>query len=347
MPDYKLAARRAAAKYNIDPRIFQAMIQQESGFRPVATSGAGAQGIAQFMPATAKAYGVNLHDGRATDDLEGAAHYIADNLKRTGGNYHKALSIYNSGRPDAFRDPNFAKGQTYNYVKNILANAKNFGGGGSPSAAPSGGQRPSGGSRTTTTETTTFDQAGYDKARKGAILADYLQKVNPGSQLLRAGVVKPGMPDRTDFEQTTTSTKTTPLTQHVTGRGYSDTTAGLIQTLTDRANKIDAKKLPYQWGGGHGAKPVTPGSSVPVDCSGAVSSVLGLNPRVSGEFAKWGKPGKGRITVYANDKHVLMEINGHFFGTSARNPGGGAGWIPRSQISSEYLKGFTARHIDA
>jgi hypothetical protein len=197
-----------------------------------------------------------------------------------------------------------------------------------------------GGSRTTTTETT-MDQAGYDKARKLAILGNYLQQRDPNNALLKLGVATPGaLPDPANFKQTK-------LTQHVTSQGYSPTTAGLLQTLTERANKIDAKKLPYAWGGGHGAKPVKPGSNIPVDCSGAVSAVLGVNPRVSGEFAKWGKPGKGRVTVYANKDHVLMEINGHFFGTSASNPGGGAGWIPRSQISPQYLKGFTARHIDA
>jgi hypothetical protein len=50
------------------------------------------------------------------------------------------------------------------------------------------------------------------------------------------------------------------------------------------------------------------------------------------------------VTIYANAKHVLMEINGHFWGTSATNPGGGAGWIPRSAISPQYLRNFTARH---
>jgi soluble lytic murein transglycosylase-like protein len=82
VPNYRLAAERAARKYNVDPHVFKAMIQQESGFKPNARSGAGAQGIAQFMPGTAKGYGVNLHDGRVTDDLEGAARYLADNLKR-------------------------------------------------------------------------------------------------------------------------------------------------------------------------------------------------------------------------------------------------------------------------
>lgn len=118
----------------------------------------------------------------------------------------------------------------------------------------------------------------------------------------------------------------------------------LVSRLKQRADTINAKHLPYLWGGGHGGK-VTPRKATPLDCSGAVSAVLGINPRVSGDLARWGRPGRGkRVTIYANGTHTFMEIDGHFFGTSASNPGGGAGWIPRSQISPEYLRGFTARH---
>lgn len=131
MPGYKLAADRAADRHGINRRIFRAMIQQESGFNPKARSPAGAQGIAQFMPATAKGYGVNLSDNRVSDDLDGAARYLAANLKRTGGNYTQALSIYNSGRPDGFKHI----AETANYVKTILGNAGTSSGG--RSALPS------------------------------------------------------------------------------------------------------------------------------------------------------------------------------------------------------------------
>src|SRR4051794_6659150 len=107
MPNYELAARRAARRHGIDPDVFVAQLRQESGLQPGRTSSAGAQGIAQFIPSTAAAYGVDLHDGKVTDDLNGAARYMAENLKRTGGDYKAALSIYNSGRPDAYKDPNF------------------------------------------------------------------------------------------------------------------------------------------------------------------------------------------------------------------------------------------------
>lgn len=123
MPDYEKAARRAAKKHGVDPDIFVAQLRQESGLKMGLRSSAGAQDIAQFMPATAKQYGVTLGDGRASDDLDGAARYMADSLKRTNGDYKAALSIYNSGRPDAYKDPGFAGGQTYNYVKTILGAA--------------------------------------------------------------------------------------------------------------------------------------------------------------------------------------------------------------------------------
>jgi len=120
---------------------------------------------------------------------------------------------------------------------------------------------------------------------------------------------------------------------------------GGTDVLTARANRISRAAPPYKWGGGHGATPAKLG--VPVDCSGAVSQVLGIKPRVSGAFGSWGKRGpgpRGSTRVYYNGKHVLMEINGRFFGTSAANPGGGAGWIPRSKISRSYLRGFKVRH---
>lgn len=128
MPNYRAQATQVARRYGLDPKVFTAMIQQESGFNPNARSGAGAQGIAQFMPATARQYGVTLGDNNARDDLEGAARYLSDNLKKYGS-YERALSVYNSGRPDAYKDPNFAGGQTYNYVRSILGQGK-----GSPSS---------------------------------------------------------------------------------------------------------------------------------------------------------------------------------------------------------------------
>jgi hypothetical protein len=252
MPDYKKATVRAARKYNVNPAILLALIQQESGFNPRAHSPAGAEGIAQFMPGTAPGYGVNLHDNRVTDDLEGAAKYIASNLRRTGGNYHQALSIYNSGRPDAYKDPHFAGGQTYNYVKTILANAKNFGGvrgEAAPAAAGSGAASPV---ETRAFTTKTFDKGGYDQARRLAILGQHLAKRNPNNPLLRLGIVGTQLPDLTDFEGTKTQTVTGP-----TGPPSSDdggTTGGTTVGIGHRPASQLLEEIYNTGGGGFAVK---------------------------------------------------------------------------------------------
>lgn len=134
--------------------------------------------------------------------------------------------------------------------------------------------------------------------------------------------------------------------------GIQSTATAIVDQALSRADAIDQKHLPYLWGGGHSGK-VNPKNTGPLDCSGAVSAVLGLDPRVASQFEKFGTAGRAQgrsgINVYAKDDHVLMAIvvNGkeRFFGTSRSNAGGGAGWIPRSALSDEYLSQFTVRHL--
>src|SRR3954463_4190758 len=116
MPNYRALAVAAAKRYGIDPAIFLRQIAQESGWNPNARSSAGALGIAQFMPATARGFGINpLNPVQA---LDAAARYDAQ-LVHKYGSVARALSAYNSGRPDAYRDRGFAGGQTYDYVRKI------------------------------------------------------------------------------------------------------------------------------------------------------------------------------------------------------------------------------------
>lgn len=129
-----------------------------------------------------------------------------------------------------------------------------------------------------------------------------------------------------------------------------------LQKAVARAAAIDSKHYAYEWGGGHnpGGTPTHgvghgSGAGVGFDCSGAVSKVLGIDARVSGQFTQWGKAGAGgNVTVYANATHVLMKlkVNGRwrFFGTSSQNHDGGAGWIPTSYFPAGYLSNFTVRH---
>ena len=118
------------------------------------------------------------------------------------------------------------------------------------------------------------------------------------------------------------------------------TAAEMIAAMIRAANRIDRQHYAYRWGGGHNSR-----FAGPYDCSGAVSAVLraaGLisRPMVSGEFTRWGRPGRGAVTIYANAGHVYMSINGRYFGTSRSNPRGGAGWFrggPR--------RGFVVVHV--
>lgn len=119
MANYRAIAYAAARAYGIDPNIFLRQINQESGFNPRAESSAGAEGIAQFMPSTARGMGINPMDPKQA--LFAAAKMDAGNLRKYGS-YAQMLSAYNSGKANAYLDPSFAGGQTTRYVQAILGN---------------------------------------------------------------------------------------------------------------------------------------------------------------------------------------------------------------------------------
>jgi hypothetical protein len=85
----------AAQRWNVSGALLAAQLWQESHFNPFARSGAGAQGIAQFMPTTAAAYGLrNPFDARAAIDAQ--AHLMRDLLRQFGA-VPLALAAYNAG----------------------------------------------------------------------------------------------------------------------------------------------------------------------------------------------------------------------------------------------------------
>jgi soluble lytic murein transglycosylase-like protein len=84
-----------AAKYDISPALLEAVVWQESRWRAAAVSRAGAQGLAQLMPGTARQMGVDIADPRA--NLEGGARYLRLQLDAFGGDVEKALAAYNAG----------------------------------------------------------------------------------------------------------------------------------------------------------------------------------------------------------------------------------------------------------
>jgi soluble lytic murein transglycosylase-like protein len=116
-------ARAAAQRAGIDPNVFTAQIQQESGFNPSARSNAGAIGVAQFMPETAKGVGLDPTDPYAS--LDAAAKEDAKRLQQYQGDWGKTLASYNAGAGavETYGGiPPYA--ETQNYVKTIMGNAQ-------------------------------------------------------------------------------------------------------------------------------------------------------------------------------------------------------------------------------
>lgn len=112
--------QEVSAKYDVDINLLKAIAKAESGFDASATSSAGAMGIMQLMPATAKALGISdAYD--AHDNIMGGAQVIAQNLKKYNGDISLALAAYNagSGNVDKYGGiPPFT--ETQNYVKKVL-----------------------------------------------------------------------------------------------------------------------------------------------------------------------------------------------------------------------------------
>ncbi|MGD8649562.1 MAG: lytic transglycosylase domain-containing protein, partial [Desulfobacterales bacterium] len=112
--------QKAARKYNLSPELIRGVIQAESNFKVDAVSHAGAQGLMQLMPATAKELGVTKpHD--IEQNIDGGAHYLRKMLDRFGGDVKLALAAYNAG-PGTVRKfaGNVPYRETIQYVDRVL-----------------------------------------------------------------------------------------------------------------------------------------------------------------------------------------------------------------------------------
>jgi len=93
---FRDAIARSAARFNVSAGLLAAQLLAESNFNPFAVSLAGARGIAQFMPATAAAYGLaDPFDADAAIAAQG--HLMSDLLRQFGGETQLALAAYNAG----------------------------------------------------------------------------------------------------------------------------------------------------------------------------------------------------------------------------------------------------------
>ena len=123
--DYVKLAASMAQKYGIDPNIFVRQMDRENKFKTRGTSSAGAEGIAQIMPSTARDPGYGVRPIADTNDpvesLRFAAEYMRAMLDEFGGDYSLALAAYNSGPGRVKRSGGIPPlKETQDYVSAIL-----------------------------------------------------------------------------------------------------------------------------------------------------------------------------------------------------------------------------------
>jgi soluble lytic murein transglycosylase-like protein len=94
-------AHKIAEEYQLNPQVFKALIHAESGFRTGARSSAGAIGLTQLMPRTAKALGVK-NPWDPVQNMIGGAKYLKSLMNRFQGSTELALAAYNAG-PNAVK----------------------------------------------------------------------------------------------------------------------------------------------------------------------------------------------------------------------------------------------------
>lgn len=122
---YDSAIQFAAKEFGVDPDVLHGIAYAESRYNPKAVSPKGAQGMMQFMPDTAKRFGIDPNDPEQA--IFGAAQYLKENLDKFKGDYGKAVAAYNWGENrKEYEQGDWVKKlpkETDQYVENVLSYA--------------------------------------------------------------------------------------------------------------------------------------------------------------------------------------------------------------------------------
>lgn len=113
---------QAAQRHQVDERLVHAVIQTESAYNANATSSAGAVGLMQLMPGTARQYGVTDRND-PSQNINGGTKYLRYLLDLFNSNMDLAVAAYNAGENAVMKHNNSIPPypETRNYVRQVLA----------------------------------------------------------------------------------------------------------------------------------------------------------------------------------------------------------------------------------
>lgn len=113
----------ATEKCNVDPNLVRGIIAQESQGYPRATSHAGAKGLMQLMPETARDLGVRNRTN-PKQNIKGGTCYISGLLEDYDGDVEKALWAYNAGPGN--QQKGIKPAETVDYIEKVMEYARQF-----------------------------------------------------------------------------------------------------------------------------------------------------------------------------------------------------------------------------